>query len=76
MNDQEPKRSRGQEALRFLPLAILIFLGSRLLFDLLAQRPMFWASRESLVAMLWSGLISGPFILFALMVAAQRNTGK
>lgn len=76
MSQEEPKPTRAREAMRFLPLAILIFLGSRLLFDLLAQRPMFWASRESFVAMLWSGLISGPFILFALMVAAQRNTGK
>ncbi|MEN9707885.1 MAG: hypothetical protein RIQ68_293, partial [Pseudomonadota bacterium] len=24
-------------------------------------------------AFLWSGLIAGPFILFALMVSAQKN---
>jgi hypothetical protein len=76
LTEDDPKPSRPREALRFLPLAIMIFLGSRLLFDLLAQRPMFWSSQESFIAMLWSGLISGPFILFALMVAAQRNTGK
>jgi hypothetical protein len=65
--------ARLREATRYIPLAILIFVASRILFDLLADKPMFWSSDESLLAFLWSGLIAGPFILFALMVSAQKN---
>lgn len=67
---------RLRDALRFLPLTVIILLTSRLLFDLLAGRPMFWSSKEAWESLLWSGLTAGPFILFALMVAAQRSIGK
>ena len=76
MSEPSPGASRMRDALRFLPLAIIILLASRVLFDLLAGRPMFWSSHEDFVRLLWSSLIAGPFILFALMVAAQRNSGK
>ena len=65
--------ARLREAIRYIPLALIIFVASRILFDLLASKPMFWSSEESLLAFLWSGLIAGPFILFALMVSAQKN---
>ena len=60
-----------------LVMTAFILVGSRILFDLLAPRPMFWSSQEQFVTFLWHSLIGGPFILFALMVAAQRNqSGK
>jgi len=67
---------RLREALRFLPLTLIILVASRILFDLLAGRDMFWSSEERLVSMLWSSLLTGPFILFALMVSAQRNQSR
>ena len=67
---------RLREALRFLPLTLIILVASRILFDLLAGREMFWSSEERLVSMLWSSLLTGPFILFALMVSAQRNQSR
>ena len=76
MSEPSPQPSRLSEALRFLPMALVLLLASRVLFDLLAGRPMFWSSHEAFVSLLWSSLIAGPFILFALMVAAQRNSGK
>jgi hypothetical protein len=67
---------RLREAVRFLPLTLIILVVSRILFDLLAGREMFWSSEERLVSMLWSSLLTGPFILFALMVSAQRNQSR
>ena len=67
---------RLREALRFLPLTLIILVVSRILFDLLAGREFFWSSEERLISMLWSSLLTGPFILFALMVSAQRNQSR
>jgi hypothetical protein len=67
---------RLREAVRFLPLTLIILVVSRILFDLLAGREMFWSSEDRLVSMLWSSLLTGPFILFALMVSAQRNQSR
>jgi hypothetical protein len=67
---------RLREALRFLPLTLIILVASRILFDLLAGREFFWSSEERLISMLWSSLLTGPFILFALMVSAQRNQSR
>ncbi|MDB5595953.1 MAG: hypothetical protein JWM36_2914 [Hyphomicrobiales bacterium] len=67
---------RLRDAVKMLPLALLILFASRVLFDLLAGRPMFWSSMEVWEAFLWNSLITGPFILFALMVAAQRNSNS
>ncbi len=66
--------ARLRDAVRFAPLAVIILVISRILFDLLAGRPMFWSSEEGINSLLWSGLVAGPFILFALMVSAQRNS--
>jgi hypothetical protein len=67
---------RLREAIRFIPLTLIILVASRILFDLLAGREMFWSSEERIVSMLWSSLLTGPFILFALMVSAQRNQSR
>lgn len=68
--------ARLREVVRYIPLTLIILVASRVLFDLLASRPMFWSSDEGINSLLWSGLIAGPFILFALMVSAQRNPRK
>jgi hypothetical protein len=46
---------------------------SRILFDALAGRPPFWSSQEGIELLLFHALVGGPFIMFALLVAAQRN---
>ena len=61
----------------YLAMTVFILLASRILFDLLSGRPMFWSTQDQLMTFLWHCLIGGPFILFALIVAAQRNqSGK
>jgi len=67
---------RLRDAVRFLPMAIILFVVSRVLFDLLAGRSMFWSTSEELEAFLWKALLFIPVILFALLVAAQRNQSR
>ncbi len=64
---------RLQELVRFLVVTAVFLVVSRIFFDVLAGRPPFWSSQEGLELLLWHGLVGGPFIMFALMVAAQRN---
>ncbi len=63
---------RLQELVRFLVITAVFLVVSRIFFDLLAGRPMFWMSQEGIDTLLWHSLVGGPFILFALLVAAQR----
>ncbi len=56
----------------FWTLAFLVV--SRILFDALAGRPPFWSSQEGIELLAWHAIVGGPFIMFALLVAAQRNT--
>ena len=58
----------------YLALTAIFLVVSRVLFDLLAGRPPFWSSHDLIVGFLWTCLVGGPFILFALMVAAQTRT--
>jgi hypothetical protein len=64
---------RLQELVRFLLVTVVFLVVSRIFFDLLAGRPMFWTSREGIETLLWHSLVGGPFILFALLVAVQRH---
>ena len=64
---------RLQELVRFLVITVVFLIVSRIFFDLLAARPMFWTSQEGIDTLLWHSLVGGPFILFALLVAAQRT---
>ena len=63
---------RLRQLIVFLVMTAVFMLVSRILFDLLAGRPMFWTSEEGMQMLLWHSLVGGPFILFALLVAAQR----
>ena len=68
---------RVREILRLVPAALVLFVVSRFLFDMLSQREPFWMTREDTIQMLWSGCFIVPFMLFGLMVARQRqNSGK
>ncbi len=67
-----PQRLR--EILVLLPVAIVLFVVSRVAFDLLAQRDPFWMTRQDTIQMLWSGCFIVPFMLFGLAVARQRQT--
>jgi hypothetical protein len=64
--------ARLQELIRFLVITAVFLVVSRIFFDLLAGRPMFWTSEEGMQLLLWHSLVGGPFVLFALLVAAQR----
>ena len=69
--------ARLQQLVLFLGMTMALLVVSRILFDLLAGRPMFWTSQEGVETLLWNSLIGGPFIFFALMVSAQRTgSGK
>ena len=63
---------RLRELVRFLVITAVFMVVSRIFFDLLAARPMFWTSQEGIDTLVWHSLVGGPFILFALLVAAQR----
>ena len=65
---------RFQQLARFLAMTAVFLLVSRVLFDLLAGRPPFWSTHDLIVGFLWTCLVGGPFILFALLVAAQGKT--
>jgi len=64
---------RLRELVRFLVITAVFMVVSRIFFDLLAARPMFWTSQEGIDTLVWHSLVGGPFILFALLVAAQRT---
>ena len=64
---------RLHELARFLLATTVFLVVSRIFFDLLAGRPMFWTSQEGIETLLWHSMVGGPFILFALLVAAQRH---
>jgi hypothetical protein len=65
--------ARLRQLIVFLVFTAVLMVVSRILFDLLAGRPMFWTSEEGMQMLLWHSLVGGPFILFALLVAAQRT---
>ncbi len=62
---------------RLLPVAIILYLLSRVLFDFIAGRPQFWASHDLLVGLGWNACFVIPFIVFGLLVATERaKTGR
>ena len=64
---------RVREILRLLPMAVGLFVVSRVIFDLLSLREPFWMTREDTIQMLWSGCFLVPFMLVGLAVARQRQ---
>ena len=67
-------RQRFHEILRTLPVAIVLYLLSRVFFDLLSGKPQFWTSEEAFLLLLWNPCFAIPFIVFGLLVAAHRNS--
>ena len=58
-----------------LIMTAIILVVSRVGFDLLGGKPMFWTSDQEIRTFIFHSLIGGPFVLFALLVAQQRNQG-
>jgi hypothetical protein len=58
---------------RYLTVTVAILVVSRVFYDLVAGRAMFWASQEQALGFLWTCLVGGPFVLFALLVTVQRS---
>ncbi len=65
--------SRFREVARWIPISIVLYLISGVLFSLISGRPQFWASQEDFLALLWNACFTVPFIVFGLMVAANRK---
>jgi hypothetical protein len=65
--------SRTQQFVVYFIWTIIFLLVSRILFDMLAGRPQFWTIDGGFESLLWNALIGGPFIFYALLVAAQRQ---
>jgi len=70
------KTERLLEIAKLLPMALALFVVSRVAFDLLSQKPPFWMSRDDAIQTLWSGCFIVPFMLFGLSVAKQRQSGS
>jgi hypothetical protein len=67
-------RDRLREVLRFLPVAVVMYLVSRVMFDFITNKPQFWQAEGGWVTLLWNASFAIPFIVFALMVASQRKS--
>ena len=65
--------SRFREVARWVPISIVMYLLSGVLFSLLSGRPQFWSSQEAFLQLLWNGCFTVPFIVFGLMVASTRK---
>jgi hypothetical protein len=64
---------RIREIIGLLPLAIVLYLVSKIMFDLLSGRPAFWNAENGFITLLWNGCFVLPFLLFGLAVAKQRQ---
>lgn len=68
---------RLRELLRVLPTAIVLWVGSRFVFDLITSKPQFWTSRERFVEFLWNGAVFLPLMVFILLIVIkQYDTGN
>lgn len=68
---------RLRELVRVLPAAIVLWVGSRFVFDLITSKPQFWTSRDLFVEFLWNGAVFLPLMVFILLlVSRQYNTGN
>ena len=65
--------TRLREVVRWLPISIVLYLLSGVLFSLMSGRPQFWTSQEAFMALLWNACFTIPFIVFGLMVASNRK---
>lgn len=63
---------RLRQILRVLPTAIVLWIGSRVFFDFITRKPMFWSSKETWAELAWNGAIFVPLMIFILIFATQK----
>ena len=64
--------SRFRDIVRVLPAAIVLWVGSRFVMDLVTITPQFWTSRERFEAFLQNGVIFVPLMVFILLLVVRR----
>ena len=63
---------RIRQILKVLPTAIVLWLGSRVLFDFITRKPMFWSSKEAMAELAWNGALFVPVMVFILILAVHK----
>ena len=63
---------RIRQIVRVLPTAIVLWIGSRVLFDFFTRKPMFWSSKETMAEMAWNGALFVPVMVFILILAVHK----
>ena len=63
---------RLRQIIRVLPTAFVLWLGSRVFFDFVTRKPMFWTSKETWAELAWNGAVFLPLMIFLLLLALQK----
>jgi hypothetical protein len=63
---------RLRQVIRVLPTAIVLWLGSRVFFDFVTRKPMFWSSKETWAELAWNGALFVPVMVFILVLAVHK----
>ena len=63
---------RIRQIVRVLPTAIALWIGSRVLFDFITRKPMFWSSRETWAELAWNGAVFVPVMIFILILSVHK----
>lgn len=69
--------ARLRQVVRVLPTALVLWLGSRVFFDFVTRKPMFWTSKETWTELAWNGAFFVPLMVFVLVFAVNKyKTGS
>ena len=63
---------RVRQIVRVLPMALVLWLGSRVFFDFVTRQPMFWSSKETLAALALNGALFVPLMVFVLVLVMHK----
>ena len=63
---------RIRQIIRVLPTAIVLWIASRVFFDLITRKPMFWSSKETWAELAWNGAVFVPLMIFILIISVQK----
>ncbi len=63
---------RIRQIIRVLPTAIVLWIGSHMLFGFITRKPPFWSSKEALAELAWNGAIFVPLMIFILVLSVKK----
>lgn len=67
----------SHQIMRVLPTALALWIVSRLFFDAVTRKPVFWSSREAFVAFAWNGAFFVPIMVLVLIfISAKYKSGN